>query len=117
MKKKEKVITVMCDYCADGLWLNSGAIDATYLEDDLNWDKEFVAKITPMLDKWQDQYEEFNLYTSAKTSEMIYKSRKFKEFEELGLEIYEEMKAYKQDPDNYHIIEYFDERTSERIRD
>ncbi len=116
-KEKEKVISIFCDYCADGLWLNGAAIDATYLEDDLNWDKEFVARITPMLDKWQEMYEGFNFYSSLKMSQIIYKSPKFKEFEKLGLEIYEEMKAYEQDPNNYHIIEYLDEKTGERTRD
>ncbi len=114
MPKPEKtVITIMADYAAFGLWENGAAIDADYLTEDLNFLKEFVDSIRGPLEKWQNMYEDFDLYTSREESQKVYDSDDFKTFEKLGKWIFKEFLALDQDD---YIIEYFDERTSERKR-
>ena len=107
------VITVMCDYCAWGLWLNGSAIDTDYLKEELDFDPVFVDKMGPIILRWQTMYEDFNFYQSEQETKKSLNSPDFKEFEKLGLEIFKEFLALDQDK---YIIEYFDERTSKRIR-
>ncbi len=113
-KDDKTVITIMSDYCADGLWLNGAAIYPDYLHEDLNFSKEFIDKIRDRIETWQNMYEGYNLYTSRAESQKVYDSADFEEFERLGEEIYKEFLDLDQDE---YIIEYFDERTSERRRD
>ncbi len=116
MKEKEEekiVITIMADYCADGLWLNGGAIYPDYLSEELNFSEEFVERIREPIEQWQGLYEGFNFYTSEEISDNYYETDGFKTFEKLGRLIYQEFLDLDQDE---YIIEYFDERTSERER-
>ncbi len=113
MENDKIVITIMADYCADGLWENGAAIDADYLTEDLNFSQEFVDSVRGPLEKWQNMYEGYNLYTSKEESQKVYDSEDFKEFEKLGEQIFDIFLALNQDE---YIIEYFDERTLERRR-
>ncbi len=116
-KEKEKhTITLMADYCADGLWYDGEAIDADYLKEDLDFPKKFIDKIKGLIERWQNMYEGYNLYTSGEETQKIYDSDDFKEFEKLGLEIFGIFRELDQDIKDKFNFEYFDERTSERIQ-
>lgn len=113
-KNKEPIITVMCDYCADGLWLNGGAIDADYLVSDLDFNEEDISEIRGLIDIWQQMYETFDLYSSKEAMNEVYSSNDFLLFSKLGEHIYYLFKQIDQDK---YIIEYFDEKTSKRTRE
>ncbi len=114
MKEDKIVITIMSDYCADGLWENGAAIYPEYLYEELNFPKEFVDRVQEPLEEWQNMYEGFNLYSSKEEAQKVYDSLEFETFEKLGNLIFDEFLSLDQDE---YIIEYFDERTSTRRRD
>ncbi len=113
MNDTKPVITIMTDYSAWGLWINGAATDIDDLGQEANFPKEFIEKMRPALERWQNEYEEFNLYTSQEESDKVYASDEFYRFEELGRWIYNQFKDLDQDD---YIIEYFDERLAERYR-
>jgi hypothetical protein len=117
-KKKDKrpdVITVMCDYCADGLWFNGSAIDAEMLYTDFGFEKKDLKKFTKRIEKWQDMYEGFNLYTSKEDSDEEYTTKEFKEFAKLGKKIFRHLKEINLKRQLNYIIEYYDEETGKRF--
>ena len=118
MTKKENgksTISIFCDYCAWGLWLDGAAIDADYLKEDLDFPEEFVDRIREPIERWQNMYEGFNLYTSEEESNEVYASSHFKEFEELGLEIADLFRELNPKIRDKYNFEYLDERTSKRL--
>ncbi len=122
-KKKDKkdkiVICLMCDYSAFGLWLNGGAIDCDYLIEDLDFDRDFVESVRKDIESWQEIYESFIFYASEQERDEAYDGGRFIIFERLGQKILKAFVAFFNENPEYkdkYIIEYFDERTSKRIR-
>lgn len=107
------VITIMCDYTADGLWFNGAAIDASCLIKDFGFKETDLEEIRDLIDKWQQMYETFDFYSPKADAEKTYASNDFLLFQKLGEYIFALMKDIPQDD---YIIEYFDEKTKERIR-
>jgi len=91
-------ITIMCDYCADGLWLNGGAISINHLPKNVR----FLEK--RILD-WQYKYEFFYNFNNLRTS------KKFKKHVKEGYDIACILRNIL--PSRYKVI-YFDERNAKR---
>jgi len=118
----KKELKVMCDFCADGLWLNGFAININELPKKVH----FLAKDLAI---WQEEYEllfdDFGIY---KTKRKIFKLRtiffgkskrkiiietNYEDFLKKGLEISKKIKKYLNK--NYKIV-YFDERKLKKIK-
>jgi hypothetical protein len=109
--RNNMTITLMCDYCAFGLWWNGAAIDSDYLIENLNLSKNKMKPIAKKIEKWQDMYENFNFYESKEVSKKVHRSKDFLKFERLGYEIaFELVKILPKKVE----FEFFDERTSKR---
>ena len=88
MNTKIKEITVMCDYCADGLWVEGAASDLKSIMKDLEIPFDTKAKsLSDSLKKWQETYENFNFWSPIVNYDEIYSSEEFKEFLIEGEEI------------------------------
>jgi hypothetical protein len=105
-----KKLTVMCDYCADGLWDDEGrATHWSMLKEDYNF--ELPENLINKLEDWQAQYEKFNFFESAEITDKELSTPEFKEFEKLGKEIALEISLLA--PDDVQVI-YFNERDNKR---
>ncbi len=114
--KHKKIITVMCDYCADGLWLNGGAIDLDYLLETGDFEKEGLESLRKDITNWQEMYERFNLYSNPEETLSVYKSSSFIEFEKLGRDIFRRLDSLNNSSGNKYTIVYFNEKNSKRYK-
>jgi hypothetical protein len=80
-------VTVMCDYCADGLWEDGKATDLQLLAKELNLDYTKLGDLNKEIDAWQAIYEEFDFWSDKSDPEKIYNSKEFLKFLELGEKI------------------------------
>jgi len=81
-------ITVMCDYAADGIWVNGAASEMGLIAEDFNMEyDDKLKKLQEKLDKWQDMYEEFDFWSDKADAEKTYATPEFKEFLKLGEEL------------------------------
>jgi hypothetical protein len=104
-------LTLMCDYCADGLWDNKGrAIHCSDIKELYNF--TIPKKICKNIELWQDMYENFNFYESREITKKELETEEFIEFETLGEKIFQDLS--KIIPENV-TLEYFNERTNERL--
>jgi hypothetical protein len=111
MSNKKQTITIMCDYSADGLWLDGSAIDYDYLVTEgilLKSDTELRNRIYD----WQMTYESFDFYSGQISNKSIQSSQKYKDWVITGREIAVELR--KVIPNKYNV-EYFDEDTGRRF--
>jgi hypothetical protein len=86
-KDEVKEITVMCDYCADGLWENGAAINVEILAEDLGLNYEDLLDLESDIDDWQAMYEDFDFWSDRASPEKTYSTPEFKRFLELGEKI------------------------------
>ena len=103
--KRKNVLTVMCDYCADGLWWNGGAIDCTYKKLPRS-----LRRLKKRIEKWQRQYEYVPVCFDLE-HKLLYKKPWFKKFVEEGWEIAKEVR--KLTPSSIEV-HYFNEKDLER---
>ena len=62
METQDKLIKVMCDYCADGLWDEHGrSIDMDYLKRTFNLSESATSKLTIEINEWQDEYTSWDI--------------------------------------------------------
>ncbi len=108
----KKCITVMCDYCADGLWEDGAAIDADILAEDFEIPKEIMEPIAKRLSDWQAMYENFDFWSAEADYEKIRSTPEFREFTKLGTELAREIRDIL--PDNIDVI-YYDESQPARF--
>jgi len=109
--KKCHDITIMADYCADGLWRNGAAIDTDILKEEFNIPDNIADHLEKKIAKWQEMYEQFDFWSEKANSEETYKTDEFREFERLGTEIAKEVRKIL--PEDIPVI-YFDEITGKR---
>jgi len=69
--KNRPTLTIMCDYCADGLWWNGGAIDTTSKK--LPRQIRFLKK---RISTWQQEYEFLNKGYFDPSWKVRFKSKK-----------------------------------------
>jgi hypothetical protein len=100
-------ITVMCDYSADGIWINGVAADLEIIAEDL--DMEYDDKLKQLqkkLDDWQYRYEQFDFWSDRADTKKIYATPEFKQFLQIGEEIAYEIRELM--PEDISVI-YFHE--------
>lgn len=113
INKNENTIIVMCDYCADGLWLaRGGAIDAKYLFEELTFNEQEVLLVEPLITQWQEMYENFDFYSAESNTDEIYAAKEYNIFKRLGRVIAISIKIIA--PPEY-TIEFFEEHTTNRF--
>lgn len=107
-KKCVPTVTIMCDYCADGIWWNGGASTAD--------SKRFPYSIKIMknrIRKWQDIYETFTFYNMTNLErKLLINGYKYKQWLKEGYEI---AKIIRRKLPKKITVEYFNETTAERI--
>jgi len=109
--KKCHNITIMCDYCADGLWRNGAAIDIDMLQEEFNLSDKDTERLREKIDSWQEMYEQFDFWSAEVNPKETYKTDEFREFERLGTEIAKEVREVL--PEDTPVI-YFDEMSAKR---
>jgi hypothetical protein len=88
MNAKIKEITVMCDYCADGLWVEGAASDLESILKELEIPFDAKAEsLSDSLKKWQETYENFDFWSPMANYSEVYSSDEFKDFLNEGEEI------------------------------
>ena len=112
------VIKVMCDYCADGLWLNGAAVSAEIIPEleELEYlsippaPESLIHKIS----EWQELYEGFEFYDFRVDDKEIVSRPEYKKFLEMGPIITKEVRQWL--PPEIEVV-YFNEEeaTFERI--
>lgn len=104
-----KIISVFCDYSADGLWVNGASDDLRGLCEDLKlpYDEVLGARIF----EWQMVYEKFDFWSASADSNAVYGSDLYKNWEMEGRLIAIEIR--KIIPLGIEV-EYMDERTGIR---
>jgi len=108
---KRPVITIMCDYSADGLWYNGGAIDYTYLIEEMGITEERIFPFISRLSDWQHTYETFDFFSGRIAPEKIYKTKKFQDWFLDGKRIALDLR--KIISNDYHV-EFFNEMDNKR---
>jgi len=121
LKKKDTriIISIFCDYGADGLWENGGRIDCNYLLEERGFDQDFIESVQDDLEKWQCVYQGFNFYGPEEEQTDIFRSGRFVIFEALGRKIWKAFLVFFEENPEYQdkfILEFFDEGTAKRIR-
>ena len=109
--KGKRVIEVMCDYCADGLWLDGKSIDLDYMKSLINMTDDTFTELSIAIPKWQAMYETFDFYSRRVKAEDIFESNDYDMFNRLGRYIFQVVHEIEQD--DYTII-FYDEK--ENIR-
>jgi len=118
-KDKINSITIMCDYCADGLWVNGTATNLNDLILELGLNNNtaernaFLNELGADIDIWQLQYEDFDFWSSQATN-AVYDTQKFKDFISFGFDIFKRMHHLIQKNHPEILVEFFDESDSHR---
>ena len=99
-------VTVMCDYAADGLWIEGAATDAKDIATTFGIPWEKMEPISNQIDIWQGIYEDFDFWSNESDPKLIKESSKFKEFLKLGEKIAIQIRGIL--PDEVEVI-YFDD--------
>ena len=107
-----KCVTVMCDYCADGLWEDGVATNLEFLLDSLNLDFNEFTDLDKEITEWQNMYEDFDLWSDQSNNDEFYNSDEFKKFLELGEKI--AFKIRKIVPEDIEVIYFKEGRPSAR---
>jgi len=109
-----ETLTIMCDYSADGLWVDGSATSYELLIEEYNFPeyKELQDKIT----NWQEMYETFNFYTSEEISKTEMDKEEFTEFMDTGASIFLIIKSIVKEHNLPFEVEYFNEETNERLK-
>jgi hypothetical protein len=101
---KKISITIMCDYCADGIWINGAA---TVVEDIYN-----LKSLSKRFENWQEEYESFNLFNKNRIQTKVFeKSNRFKRFVKEGANL--TILVRKRLPGRYKVV-YFNEKNNKR---
>jgi len=111
IKNYKKVVSVFCDYCATGIWIDGSSASFECLEE-IGFDHLKTQHVFPDLERYQELYEGFDFYSNKADYAKIYASDDFKEYKELGLKIFTELD--KVSPYNV-LVEHLDEKTGERF--
>jgi len=82
-----KRVTVMCDYCADGLWEDGIATDAEILGKELNWTAFEIGEIGHKAALWQEEYESFDLWDPKLDIKKLKDTEQFQSFIEYGINL------------------------------
>ncbi|MBT5490946.1 hypothetical protein HOK00_01170 [bacterium] len=106
MKTNTK-LTIMCDYCADGLWLDGYAITIKDLPQKVHF-------LEDKINKWQQQFEILMkpFLRDDNFKEKFYQQTQMKKFIKEGYKISKLLR--KKLPGRY-VVEYFNELDSKRI--
>jgi hypothetical protein len=75
MQASNITVTIMCDYCADGLWYNGSAIDMNFLMEEFQL--KDTDQLTEEIDNWQSSYEKFDLWNPMVDDTEITTSKEF----------------------------------------
>ena len=103
MTHEIKEVNVFCDYSADGLWIDGAYSNLEDLLDELNITIPDFKELNEKINKWQEQYEQFEFYLPEYN---IKDTKEYKEFDKTGREI--ALRIRQIVPDNIKVT-YWDE--------
>jgi len=109
------LLTVMCDYTADGLWLDGAATDVDQLIEE-GFVPESFNKYKDRLEHWQQVYEHFDFWSGKVKSDDIISSKEFKTFLEEGLKLFKDIDTFVKENNLNLEVEYFNEEDHTRYK-